>query len=221
MTYAAFTFDHLGTAAQMGALCEVVARHDVPTVFFVTGEQAAADPQGVRALVDAGIEVGMHGWAHERWSDLDPVTERELATRATDAIAAAAGAPPRGFRAPGGTRSAATAEILGELGYQYDASLGDGMRVARLDNGLAQVPFVWPGVDGYWYLRDAPEDPANVRDAWLRSLDKAAARGALFLTICHPEITGADAARIAALEAVIAVAVTDSRVTLVLPVDVV
>ena len=78
------------------------------------------------------------------------------------------------------------------------------MRPTLLPSGLAQVPFVWPGVDGFYYLaRTPPADPASVRDAWLAALDKAIERGGLFVTICHAFLTGVDAARVAALEAVI------------------
>ncbi|HZN13198.1 MAG TPA: polysaccharide deacetylase family protein [Acidimicrobiales bacterium] len=210
MRLAAITFDHLGTRRQMGALCEVVERHGVPATFFVTGERAAEDPAAVKELHDAGYEVGMHGWAHEAWSDLAPATERDLATRATDAIAAATGARPRAFRAPGGARSEQTTDVLADLGYTYDASLGDRMNLARLSPAIAQVPFVWPGVDGYWYLRDEPADPTAVKDAWLSSLTTAD----VFVTICHPEITGVDDDRLAALDAVIAAAVADPTVEL-------
>ena len=116
-------------------------------------------------------------------------------------------------RAPGGEGSTATAGLLTDLGYHYDASLGaDHMRPSRLSPALAQVPFVWPGVDGAWYLGDAPADPAVVRDSWLAALDRAAASDGLFVSICHPEITGADEGRVAALAAVVAAAVADSRV---------
>jgi peptidoglycan/xylan/chitin deacetylase (PgdA/CDA1 family) len=214
MAVAAITFDHLGTPAQMTALRNVLERNGVPATFFVTGEQAAADADGVRSLAAAGYEIGMHGWDHEQWSELIADDERARARRATDAIADALGRHPTGFRAPGGARTERTAGLLTELGYSYDASLGDGMTLARLAGGLPNVPFVWPGVDGYWYLRDQPEDPAVVRDAWLAALERSVERDRPFLTICHPEITGIEPARIAALDAVIAAAVADPRVEL-------
>ncbi|MBA3655140.1 MAG: polysaccharide deacetylase family protein [Actinobacteria bacterium] len=208
MALAAITFDHLGTPAQMAALRDVVERHGVTSTFFVTGQRAAEDPKAVQALHDAGHEIGMHGWAHEQWAELDPATERALAARATHAIADATGVAPRGFRAPGGARSDVTAETLAEMGYEFDASLGDGMHTSRLGNGLAQVPFVWPGVDSYWYLRDQPADPARVMNDWLGALHEGIGRDRLFLTICHPEITGIDERRLAALDSVVLGAVT-------------
>ncbi len=206
---AAITFDHLGTVEQMSALRSVVERYGITCTFFVTGERAAEEPQLVRALADAGHEVGMHGWAHEQWSELDEETERALAARATHAIADAIGTPPRGFRAPGGSRSAATYDVLRDLGYAYDASLGHGM--TPTPSPLPNVPFVWPGVDGYWYLRDEPADPAVVEAAWRKALDK----DGLFLTICHPEITGCDGGRLRVLDRVVAEALATREVVTV------
>jgi peptidoglycan-N-acetylglucosamine deacetylase len=216
VAHACITFDHLGSTEQMAALRDTVERHGVTATFFVTGAQAAADPAGTAALAAAGHEVGTHGWAHEDWASLPPEEERALLERTTTTVSDAIGRPPLGFRAPGGARSDATSRYLVDLGYRYDASLGDdGMRPSRLAPTLAQVPFVWPGVDGAWYLRDDPAEPDVVRDAWLGALDRAAASDGLFVSICHPEITGVDERRVAALAAVVAAAAADRRVKVV------
>ena len=225
MTVACFTFDNMGEAADVGAgrlsgplpdgeepslaigypaLFELLDRYGVRASFFVEGWNGQHHPAAVRAIVARGHELGMHGWTHEAWEALDADAEQALATRATEALAQAAGTSPVGFRAPGGRRTARTDEILSGLGYRYDASLGDaGMTPSRLPSGLAQVPFVWPGVDGFHYLRATPAEPAAVREAWVAALRKAAARDGLFVTVCHAAITGIDPARVAALGAVI------------------
>jgi peptidoglycan/xylan/chitin deacetylase (PgdA/CDA1 family) len=208
---ACFTFDHLRADAPYREIDAVLDRHGVHATFFVERRDAARDPEAVVDIVARGHEVGCHGWAHEQWSELSPDKELELATRARDALRAA-GARPEGFRAPGGARTAATADILASLDFRYDASLGDGMRVARLGPSLAQVPFVWSGVDGAYYLGDEPRPAEEVRDGWLQTLETVAARGGLFVLICHPEITGNDPSRVDALAAVIYAAVSDPRV---------
>ncbi|HSP95998.1 MAG TPA: polysaccharide deacetylase family protein [Candidatus Dormibacteraeota bacterium] len=224
MATACFTFDNMGEAAEVGAgrldgplaageepslaigypaLFELLARHGVRATFFVEGWNGVHHPAAVRAVVEHGHELGMHGWAHEHWEHLRRDEEQALATRATEALERAAGVRPRGFRAPGGRRTAHTEEILRALGYAYDASLGDGMTPSRLPAGLAQVPFVWPGVDGFHYLGSAPADPSAVREAWVAALRKAVARDGLFVTVCHAFVTGLEPARLAALAAVI------------------
>lgn len=228
---ACFTFDNMGEVAEHGAdarpapgaphpsiavgypnLFAMLERRALAATFFVEGWNGEHHPDTVAEIVRRGHELGMHGWAHERWRDLAPEDEERLARRATEALAGAAKVAPRGFRAPGGHRGRRTEDVLLGLGYAYDASLGDGMRPARLPSGLAQVPFVWAGVDGFHYLRDEPASPAQVRDAWLRALEKAAGEGGLFLLICHAFLTGVERERVAALEAVIAAAQADPRV---------
>src|SRR6185503_10003522 len=110
----------------------------------------------------------------------------------------ASGTRPRGFRAPGGARTASTENILLDLGYRYDASLGDGMKPQVLASGLAQVPFRWAGVDGFHYLAsDPPPAPETVRDLWLEALRRTIDRGGLFVTVCHAFVTGVDERRMA------------------------
>ncbi|MEW6272337.1 MAG: polysaccharide deacetylase family protein [Thermodesulfobacteriota bacterium] len=233
---ACFTFDNMGEAAEVGAgtlrgarplggpdadpslaigyprLLELLDRHGMRATFFLEGWNGEHHPEAVRRVVERGHELGMHGHLHETWSELDPAREARLAERATRALEDAAGLRPRGFRAPGGRRTASTGTILRRLGYAYDASLGDGMRPVLLPGGLAQVPFVWPGVDGFHYLRREPASPAEVRARWLAALERAAERRGLFVLVCHAHVTGVDPGRLAVLDAVLAAARGDPRI---------
>jgi len=86
------------------------------------------------------------------------------------------------------------------------------MRPRVLASGLAQVPFIWTGVDGFHYLRPEPSPPAAVRDAWLAALTRVAERGGLFVLVCHAFRHRIDEERLAALDAVLAAAHADPRV---------
>jgi peptidoglycan/xylan/chitin deacetylase (PgdA/CDA1 family) len=231
---ACFTFDNMAEAAEVGRgvlagvrddadaslavgfpnLYALLDRHAITATFFVEGWNGENHPEAVAEIVRRGHELGMHGWLHEPWAQLEAAREAELAARATEALERAAGVRPVGFRAPGGSRSHQTESVLAELGYLYDASLGDGMRPAILPSGLAQVPFVWAGVDGRYYLGADPAPPEAVRDRWLAALEEVAEAGGLFLTICHAFITGVDEGRLRALGAVMEAAVSDPRVAI-------
>ena len=198
---ACFTVDHLDDGTTR--LLDVFEARGLTTTVFVEGRHGEERPERVAEVVRRGHEVGMHGWAHEQWDSLDPDEEHKLARRGTEVLAEAAGSAPRGFRAPGGARGERTADLLVALGYRYDASLGDGMRTDVLPEGLAQVPFVWNGVDGAHYLADPPPSPEDVEQQWSSALEKVRTGGGLFLTICHGFITGADDSRVAAFDRVV------------------
>lgn len=93
--------------------------------FFVVGQDAAREENraALRAIADAGHEVGNHSFRHEPWLHLysEEEIDAELA-RAEASIAEATGRRPVGFRGPGYSLSAATLRVLARRSYQYDAS---------------------------------------------------------------------------------------------------
>jgi len=104
---------------------EFLADRELKITFFVVGQDAAMPANGdaLQAIADAGHEIGNHSFHHESWLHLySAVSLAEELTRAEDAIHAATGARPVGFRGPGYSFSR---ELLAELvrrGYEYDAS---------------------------------------------------------------------------------------------------
>ena len=102
-----------------------LAERGLVITFFVVGQDAlrAENHEPLRALADAGHEIGNHSFRHEPWLHL--YRRDELAhelERAEDAIHAATGYRPVGFRGPGYSLSTTALELLVERGYRYDAS---------------------------------------------------------------------------------------------------
>jgi peptidoglycan/xylan/chitin deacetylase (PgdA/CDA1 family) len=93
--------------------------------FFVVGQDATLERNhaSLAALAAAGHEIGNHSLRHEPWLHLysDDELQREL-EQAEDAITAATGQRPVGFRGPGYSLSETTLRVLVERGYEYDAS---------------------------------------------------------------------------------------------------
>ncbi len=102
-----------------------LAERRLTITFFVVGQDAARDENhdALGQIAAAGHEIGNHSFRHEQWLHLygEPELDRELA-RAEEAIAAATGERPAGFRGPGYSLSRATLEVLARRGYRYDAS---------------------------------------------------------------------------------------------------
>jgi protoporphyrinogen oxidase len=103
----------------------LLEEHDQLITWFVVGQDAAVD--GNRSLLasvaDAGHEIANHSFKHEPW--LHRYTPQELERdlmRAEEAIEAATGRRPQGFRGPGYSLSEDVLWALERRGYRYDAS---------------------------------------------------------------------------------------------------
>lgn len=92
---------------------------------FVVGQDAALEKnrKALRAIAEAGHEIGNHSFRHEPWLHLysESEMEKELAS-AEEHIEQATGQRPRGFRGPGFSLSSAVLRVLVRRGYHYDCS---------------------------------------------------------------------------------------------------
>ena len=105
---------------------ELLDRLDLKITVFVVGTDAAASANIplLQSIVDRGHEIGNHSFSHESWLHRHSVAEIESEIdRAEQAILAATGQRPRGFRGPGFSWSPELLEALGRRNYTYDASI--------------------------------------------------------------------------------------------------
>ncbi len=106
---------------------EAFARaHHLPLTFFAVGADVRHPDNGarLRRLADAGHEIANHSLDH--FYDLTRRGREEMRRQVVggaDAIEAATGSRPVGFRAPGYTLSDELVEVLGEAGVEYDSSV--------------------------------------------------------------------------------------------------
>ncbi len=100
-------------------------RRDLVITFFIVGQDAALkkNEEYLRAIAEAGHEIGNHSFHHEPWLQFYSKAEIENEIlRAEDEILRVTGVKPRGFRGPGFSWSPALLEALHANGYRYDAS---------------------------------------------------------------------------------------------------
>ena len=104
---------------------QFMAERDLTITFFIVGQDAALEKNraALSSIAAAGHEIGNHSFNHEPWLHLysEEQIEDELA-RAEQAIEAATGRRPHGFRGPGFSLSPAVLNALQRRGYEYDAS---------------------------------------------------------------------------------------------------
>jgi hypothetical protein len=107
-------------------ILDFLAARRLAITFFVVGQDAALDKNraALRALADAGHEIGSHSFNHEPWLHLysQQDLDRELAL-AEEHIERATGLRPVGFRGPGFSLSGLTLRVLAQRGYEYDATV--------------------------------------------------------------------------------------------------
>ena len=182
-------------------ILEILARHEVSASFFMPAVCALIDPEETKRIVEAGHEIGLHGWIHENNSKLDAETERELIIRARDVLAEQIGDAPTGFRSANWDLSAHTIEIVADLGLEYDSSLmaDEACYELLLDGkatGVVEVPVEWLRDDAVYLMfnRDpatrpwmSPDDVFNI---FRREFDAAWEERGLFQLVMHPFIIG-------------------------------
>lgn len=107
-------------------LLKIFDQAGAKATFFVLGYVAKQFPELIHSVVDAGHEIGLHGYHHNRVDRLSPGEFRADLVRGKGAVKHAVGTSPVGFRAPMfsiNKKSLWALEILYEEGFLYDSSV--------------------------------------------------------------------------------------------------
>jgi peptidoglycan-N-acetylglucosamine deacetylase len=186
-------------------LLRILDRAGIRATFFVPGWVAERWPDVVRAIRDAGHEIGHHGYLHESSRGASRQVEEVRLVRGLEALETVAGVRPIGYRAPMWEASTALPGLLAARGFRYDSSLMDADRPYRLavdpsapDGAwIVELPIQWalddweayaylPGITGSgWIAR-----PTETLERWTLELDALVAEGGLFLLTNHPFLSG-------------------------------
>jgi peptidoglycan-N-acetylglucosamine deacetylase len=104
-------------------LLKLFDKYDLTTTWFIPGHSIETFPEQTQMVVDAGHEIGMHGYSHENPIAMSPTQERTVMERCVELIEKVSGRRPTGYVAPWWEFSPVTNELLLELGIKYDHSL--------------------------------------------------------------------------------------------------
>ena len=200
-SYSKISQGQYGARAAMPRILERLARHNVKATFFMPAVAAMLHEAEVKAVADAGHEVGIHSWIHEYNSMLDHATERDLMLRARDVLERLSGKRPVGMRTASWDFSPFTLKIVRELGLLYNSSLmADDEPYELLDQGeatgIVELPVEWIRDDAVYFNMDRAASlrpyggPSMVFDIFSRELDAAAREGGLFQLTMHPHHIG-------------------------------
>ncbi|TWT67616.1 Peptidoglycan deacetylase [Posidoniimonas polymericola] len=142
-------------------IIEVMQQFGLGLTVFVVGRDLDQESgrNAVRALADAGFELGNHTYNHYPWLATlsDAEVEREIAD-AEEAITLIAGERPIGFRGPGFAFSQSLVATLARRGYRYDASV--------LPAVTAPAARLYCSVRSFWSSDTETQTFGSVRDGF-------------------------------------------------------
>ena len=104
-------------------LVQLFGRFGIKTTWFVPGHSAETFPDQIKMVVDAGHELGVHGYSHENPIAMTPRQEEDVLDKCIELLRKISGRKPTGYVAPWWEFSPVTAELLQKKGFKYDHSL--------------------------------------------------------------------------------------------------
>jgi peptidoglycan/xylan/chitin deacetylase (PgdA/CDA1 family) len=149
----------------------------------------------MRAVRDAGFEVGVHTWDHIKWQDYvagkDPQWTRREMQKAADRFTTIFGAPPRTHGAAGWQMNPAAYAFEAELGLAYASDCRGRSPFQPVDDqggslGVPQLPTTLPTLDELIGLDGLT--PQNVHAHLLRLTRDTPATGHVYTL--HAELEG-------------------------------
>jgi peptidoglycan-N-acetylglucosamine deacetylase len=182
-------------------ILEILRRAGVKASFFVPAVTALLYPGEQRRVIAEGHEIGIHGWIHERNSELPAEAERELQMRSADTLEKICGVRPAGMRTPSWDFSPQTLAITKEMALEYDSSLMADVDCYELlmdgkETGVIELPVEWIRDDAVYFnmnrfaaLRPYTP-PTDVFDVFKREFDAAYRERGIFQLTMHPHVIG-------------------------------
>jgi peptidoglycan/xylan/chitin deacetylase (PgdA/CDA1 family) len=129
-------------------LLKMFTGHEIPASWFIPGHSIETFPEQIQMIVEAGHEIGAHGYSHENPVAMTAQQEEDVLARCVELIEKVSGRRPRGYSAPWWEMSASTAALLKKYGFTYDHSMG----FHDFLPFYARVGDTWTNID---YSRDA------------------------------------------------------------------
>lgn len=193
---------HYGPNVGLPRILSLLRTYQVTATFFVPGLVVERYPAAVESILEAGIEIEHHSYSHA-WSDtLSPEQELEEFQRGRDAIVAATGREPRGWRSPAGELTPGTVALMERFGFEFSSNLfGSDSAHFLTDDGrttdIVELPFAWALDDAPFFLYSnrlpgrSMAAPSAVLETWTLEYDGISREDDThFMLAMHPQVIG-------------------------------
>lgn len=206
-----------GPRVAVPRLLGLLGKYGIKSTWFIPGHTIETFPDACARVVEAGHEIGHHGWTHRPRASLTREQEEAELVRGNEAIKRLTGRTARGSRSPSWDLSPHTLEQLLKHGFVYDSSMmGDDYTPYYARQGdvieleqpakfgkttpLVEMPIHWSTDDSphFEYMRTATTirqglmNASAVLENWVNDflyMKDAVEWGVLTYT-CHPFIIG-------------------------------
>ena len=169
----ALTFDDGPDPLMTPALLRLLARHQTPATFFVTGKKAENHPDLVQAILADGHLVGNHTYRHDNLVMLKSTETLAHEIQSAQDVLRSFGIVPLAFRPPVGITNPRLREVLratGMYAVNFSCRAGDGGN--RWTRHLARKILARVRPDDILMLHDVrPKDPDQCH-VWLSEVDR-------------------------------------------------
>jgi peptidoglycan/xylan/chitin deacetylase (PgdA/CDA1 family) len=193
---------HYGPKVGLPRILALLKKYDVAATFFIPGLVVENYPREIEAILEAGIEIEHHSYTHQ-WSDtLGPDAELVEFQKGWDAIVAATGRKPRGWRSPAGELTPDSVRYMEQFGMTFSSNLFDSDTAHLLTDqgrttGIVELPFAWVLDDAPFFLYSnrlagrSMSAPSAVVESWQREYDGISGEaGTHFMLGMHPQVIG-------------------------------
>ncbi len=184
---------NFGPRVGVRRIANVLKSLSVKGSFYVPGAVAEAHPWMLPALVDAGHEVGLHGYFHELVTEVSDEEFSRVLDSSIEIFVRQTGEKPRGFRSPAWEMTPHMLREVKRHGF-YDSSLM-GYDTPHSVDGVVEIPVNW-GTDDAIFFKflgsgdPAPRSTSEVLGMWTDELEASHRFGSLFMLTVHDWISG-------------------------------
>jgi peptidoglycan/xylan/chitin deacetylase (PgdA/CDA1 family) len=196
---------NFGPRTGLWRLVELFARFGFKASFYVPGHVAEQHPDMLPALLDAGHEIGLHGYFHEIVSEISDEEFTGAIEASLELFVKQTGKRPTGFRSPAWEMTPHMLSEVRRLGLSYDSSLSGFDHPYEIE-GVTEIPVQWAVDDAIFFKfegggrdRFPMQSGRMVLEDWKSEWRTLHRFGGLFTLTVHDWISGR-AQRIALLE---------------------
>lgn len=197
----ALSWARYGPKVGVPRILDLLQDKGVKASFFVPGYTAELYPQLIKRIHDEGHEIGVHGYMHEKPSNLDDIEEEAALVKTLKILKDITGEKPVGYRAPWWDMKVSSPALLVRHGMAYDSSLMDDDAPYTLstdDGDLVELPLHWTNDDWeqFAFTVDPPtgggviETCAKAYELWREEFEGLYHYNRSFVLTMHPEIIG-------------------------------